>query len=48
MLRAQERRPSGRPRAVDTCPGGCVGLGQEGQVDSFPRAAGTQYHQLGG
>ena len=48
MLRVRERRPSGRPRAVDTCPGGCVGLGQEGQVDSFPRAAGTRYHQLGG
>lgn len=48
MLRAPERRPSGRPRAVDACPGGCVGLGQEGQVDLFPRAAGTQYHQLGG
>lgn len=48
MLSAPERRPSGRPRAVDACLGGCVGLGQEGQVDLFPRAAGTQCYQLGG
>lgn len=36
------------PELWTPLPGWLCRAGPEGQVDLFPRAMGTQYHQLGG